>query len=189
MSHQHEDWLEALPLVLLGIRASFKEDISATSSELVYGKPLRLPGEFFKSSALPGGSDPSQLVSRLQSIFSQLQPTPTSRHGTPRVFVYKELKDCEYVFLREGPFLKALQPPYAGPYEVLRRSEKTLVLNIRGKSTTVSVDRVKPAFLLGDQPPSTTSHVSVCVSTRASSPASPSSSTRRTRHVHFAPTT
>uniref|UniRef100_A0ABD2W661 Uncharacterized protein n=1 Tax=Trichogramma kaykai TaxID=54128 RepID=A0ABD2W661_9HYME len=189
MSHQHEDWLEALPLVLLGIRESFKEDISASSNELVYGEPLRLPGEFFKSSALLGGSDPSQLVSRSQSIFSQLQLTPTSRHGTPRVLVCKELKDCQYVFLRECLFLKALQPPFAGPYEVLRRSEKTLVLYVSGKSTTVSVDRIKPAFLLGDQPPSTTSHVSACVSTRASNPTSPSSSTQRTRHFHFAPTT
>ena len=45
----HPDrWTEALPLVLLGIRASLKEEISCTAAELVYGINLRLPGEFFQ---------------------------------------------------------------------------------------------------------------------------------------------
>jgi hypothetical protein len=33
-------------LVLLGIRTSFKEDLQASVAELVYGEPLRIPGEF-----------------------------------------------------------------------------------------------------------------------------------------------
>ena len=39
-------WMDALPLVLLGIQTSLKEDISATAAETVYGTTLRLPGEF-----------------------------------------------------------------------------------------------------------------------------------------------
>ena len=39
-------WMDALPLVLLGIRTSLKEDISTTAAEMVYGTTLRLPGEF-----------------------------------------------------------------------------------------------------------------------------------------------
>nr|VZH96034.1 unnamed protein product [Spirometra erinaceieuropaei] len=37
-------WSDSLPLVLLGIRSSVKEDIQCTAAELVYGTPLRLPG-------------------------------------------------------------------------------------------------------------------------------------------------
>ena len=33
-------WMDALPLVLLGIRVSFKEDVSATVAEMVYGTTL-----------------------------------------------------------------------------------------------------------------------------------------------------
>jgi transposase InsO family protein len=45
MCHADQQWTEALPLVLLGIRTAFKEDLQASVAELVYGKPLRIPGE------------------------------------------------------------------------------------------------------------------------------------------------
>ena len=37
------NWLEALPIVLLG-RSTLKEDLHCTSAELVYGTILCLPG-------------------------------------------------------------------------------------------------------------------------------------------------
>jgi hypothetical protein len=45
MSHADQQWTEALPLVLLGIRTSFKADLQASVAELVYGEPLRNPDE------------------------------------------------------------------------------------------------------------------------------------------------
>ena len=68
MAHQDTNWLEALPLVLLGIRATFKEDISATASDLVYGETLRLPSELLKPPALQA-LDHSDLLHRLRSAF------------------------------------------------------------------------------------------------------------------------
>ncbi|GBP80756.1 hypothetical protein EVAR_56602_1 [Eumeta japonica] len=44
--HENANWVESLPLVLLGIRSALKEDLQTTSAELLYGEPLRLPGEF-----------------------------------------------------------------------------------------------------------------------------------------------
>jgi hypothetical protein len=32
-------------MVLLGIRTTFKVDLQSSSAELVYGEPLRIPGE------------------------------------------------------------------------------------------------------------------------------------------------
>ncbi|XP_054717281.1 protein NYNRIN-like [Uloborus diversus] len=43
---QSKSWVDALPLVLLGLRSALKEDIGYSSAELLYGSPLRLPGEF-----------------------------------------------------------------------------------------------------------------------------------------------
>ncbi len=44
-AYPHPDrWTDALPLILLGIRTTLKEDISCTAAELVYGTNLRLPG-------------------------------------------------------------------------------------------------------------------------------------------------
>ncbi|EFN67616.1 hypothetical protein EAG_00467, partial [Camponotus floridanus] len=41
-----------------------------------------------------------------------------------------------------------LQPPYNGPYEVISRTAKTFVVRIQGKDVTVSIDRLKPAYIL-----------------------------------------
>jgi hypothetical protein len=38
-------------MVLLGIRLSFKEDLQASVAELVYGEPLRIPGELLTPTA------------------------------------------------------------------------------------------------------------------------------------------
>ena len=40
------NWLQNLPLVLLGIRSALKPDIGGSAAEMVYGCGLRLPGEF-----------------------------------------------------------------------------------------------------------------------------------------------
>ncbi|GBL77145.1 hypothetical protein AVEN_12777-1 [Araneus ventricosus] len=41
-----------------------------------------------------------------------------------------------------------LRQPYAGPHKVLCRTDKTVTIDINGRKTTVSLDRVKPAHLL-----------------------------------------
>ena len=42
---------------------------------------------------------------------------------------------------------KPLQNLYDGPYKVLRKSDKTFVIDLNGRDTTVSLDRLKPAFV------------------------------------------
>ncbi|KAL7304740.1 hypothetical protein TKK_0002977 [Trichogramma kaykai] len=143
---QSTDWIEALPLVLLGVRSSFKEDLKTSSSVLVYGEALRLPGEFIDPHRRPC-DDPGSLVDRLSRIINNLSPTVASRHSNAPVFVFKDLSDCSHVFLLGPPIRKALQPPYSGPYRVLSRSDKTLVLDVKGRKECVSIDRVKPAYL------------------------------------------
>ncbi len=59
--------MDALPLVLLGIRTALKEDISSTAAEMMHGATLRLPGEFFTPSQTSFLSDPSDYVSNLRS--------------------------------------------------------------------------------------------------------------------------
>lgn len=44
--HADVNWVKILPTVLLGLRASLKENKSS-AAELVYGTPFRLPAEFF----------------------------------------------------------------------------------------------------------------------------------------------
>ena len=84
MCRTQERWTEALPLVLLGMRTAFKEDLQASVSELLYGEPLRIPGELL--AAPPTNGDPSELITQFRRHFEQLRPVPAARHAFPAVY-------------------------------------------------------------------------------------------------------
>lgn len=138
-------WTSALPAILLGFRSALREDLQASTAELVYGKTLRLPGEFFE--ATPHEASPQQLVEELKEHFSNIRPTPTTSHGRRPTFVHPGLKDCTHIFLRHDAVRGPLQSVYEGPFKILKRMEKTMDIEVKGKRRTISIDRIKPAFL------------------------------------------
>ncbi|CAK1593174.1 unnamed protein product [Parnassius mnemosyne] len=148
MCHANSSWTEALPIVLLGIRSSFKEDLQSSSAELVYGEPLRLAGEFFGHKVDKCTTDITDFSARIRSFANKLQPVPTSHHAKNKIFIYKDLTSCSHIFLREDSLRGALQPAYTGPHEVVERNKKTIKIRVKGKVVTVSVDRLKPAYIL-----------------------------------------
>lgn len=168
-SAQREHWSTALPLVLLGIRSSLKEDLHHSSAELVYGTSLRLPGELLAPTPDLTPCGAQDFAARLTSSMRSLQPVQP-RASTRRTFVSQDLDTCTHVFVRVDAVRRPLQRPYQGPYRVLRRTRKTVTIDRGGTRDTVSIDRVKPAYLLThDQPtPSATA------TTTPSSPPLPS---------------
>lgn len=144
MCYSSPHWSEILPLVLLGIRSAWKDDVQASPAELVYGEPLRLPGEFFvpTKDVTPDFTD---FTTRLRHHMANLTPVPAKWHAKKVFYVPKDLDTAEYVFLRKGPATKTLEAPYSGPYKVLERKAKTFKLNIQGKTIEVTIDRIKPA--------------------------------------------
>lgn len=145
--HADTNWTETLPLVLLGIRSAYKDDIHASSADLVYGEPLRLPGELLHP-ANTTNTDITNLIARLQTFAKNIRPQPASRHCKKVTFVYKDLATTTHVYLREDAVKAPLQPAYTGPHEVLERKDKFYKLMIKGKPVTVSIDRLKPAYIL-----------------------------------------
>lgn len=152
MCHATERWSEVLPAILLGIRASFREDLRASAAELVYGTTLKLPGEFFRNS-FSGTSVPGDYISILRQRMRKLRPTPGTNHSTQDLFVSKPLLTSTHVFVRKDTIRKPLEQPYHGPFKVLERTDKVFKLDINGHPATVSLDRLKPAYIL--QEPST----------------------------------
>lgn len=138
-------WSKALPLVLLGIRTALKEDLQSSSAELLYGEPLRLPGEFVVHAT--NSTNTEEFATRLRSRMASIRPTPASRHAKPSTFIYSDLPTASHAFLRDDTVRRSLQPPYTGPYKILGRSPKTVTLEVRGKKHEVSIDRVKPAHV------------------------------------------
>jgi cleavage and polyadenylation specificity factor subunit 1 len=153
MYHAVQRWTDALPTVLLGIRTAFKEDLQASAAELVYGEPLRVPGELLTSTT--STVEPSHLINQLRRHMQRLSPVLAALHASPATFVHKDLRDSTRVFLRQDATRRALDPPYSGPHNVLSSREKALQLSVRGKSVTVPAERVKPAYMLNDTGPGT----------------------------------
>lgn len=150
-TYGNTNWTETLPLVLLGLRTAIKNDIQASSAELVYGTTLRLPADLFTTDNCNTSPDPTY-VSQLCESMRKLSPLNPISHGHTNVYVHPSLSSCSHVFLRVDNVRPPLTPPYTGPYAVIERNDKTFVIKINNKSVTVSLDRLKPAFYLSESP-------------------------------------
>ena len=64
-----------------------------------------------------------------------------------------KLMTATHVFVRIDAVKPPLTPPYTGPYLVHARKEKAFKLKIRNTLEWVSIDRLKPAYLLDDDQP------------------------------------
>lgn len=143
-------WVDKLPWVMLGLRSAPKEDLQSSSAELVFGQPLRVPGDFIPNTTTPWSAG------RQRSVFLDnakvFLPVPTSQHNLPQAYIPPDLHTAEYVFVRHDAHRSPLQPPYDGPFRVLETGDKSFVVDIGGKPDHISVDRLKPAHVDLDRP-------------------------------------
>ena len=103
------------------------------------------------SSSAPSLPDPSDYVSQLRTHMQRIRPPPP-RLSQRNSHVSEALATATHVFIRRDAVRKPLQPPYDGPYSVLKRTDKHFTVDINGRKDTVSVDRLKPAHLDNDIP-------------------------------------
>lgn len=153
MCHQNDRWTDVLPTVLLGIRAAWKDDLRATSADLVYGQPLPLPSEFLNCSIHSNYyEDTAEFLKALRQHIRNLRPVASSCHGSRKIFVFKDLATSDHVLVRHDGPKRLLQQPYDGPLKVIKRSDKTFLLNVNGKDVNVSIDRLKSAYMMIEDP-------------------------------------
>jgi transposase InsO family protein len=131
------DWPDHLPWVLLAMNVAPKEDSGRSAAEMVYGTSLTLPAQLAASEEQP--------VDDILRALRTTDPIPT-RHGQnqPPTEPPQQLQGAELVYVRKGGQLPPLAQPYSGPYKVLEQGPKYFRLDIGGKDTAVSVDRLKP---------------------------------------------
>jgi len=135
---------------MLGIRAAWREDLGATTAELVYGETLRLPGQFLSDQPPTAEDNTVHLITLLRSIFDRLRPINGTNHDIKQPFVFKDLATASHVYIRHDGPKSILQPPYDGPFPVLKRTAKTIRIQTPGKAIDVSINRTKPAYLLAE---------------------------------------
>ncbi len=141
------NWFAELPMVLLGIRSSWRVDPGCSPAELVYGTTLILPGEFLQPVDKVTMEPDTAFVKQLQRTMRSIQPTPPQYHGTQRAYVPSNLASTGYVYVRHDGYRQPLQRPYDGPFRIISTSDKYFVLDIKGRNEKVSVDRLKAAFV------------------------------------------
>ena len=93
------DWVAHLPLVMLSLRSSSKDDSGLSPAEAVYGSTLSLPGKFLKHSEFP-----------LESFLRNIEKTvlgfsgPPWHHMIPQSQpqpLLRALMDAKFVFVPE----------------------------------------------------------------------------------------
>lgn len=149
-AYSTNQWCEILPLVLLGLRVAINSDTGVSAAQLTYGTELHLPGEFFDNSSTPITSTRDFVQQLSASLWHFAQRSRT--HGATPIFIPSNLSTCNYVFVR-SEVKSGLDPPYAGPFRVIERSDKTITISRNGSSVGISIDRVKPAFTLEEPHP------------------------------------
>ena len=127
------NWIDVLPVVMLGMRAAVKQDLNCSAAEMVFGEALL--------------ADPAFVVDLRQNM-RQMRPVPPVWHGgaTRLNYVPRELAAASHVFVRVGAHRGPLQSPYQGPFKVIDRQAKLYKLDLGTRQDSVSSDRLKPAF-------------------------------------------
>ncbi|XP_066974310.1 uncharacterized protein [Macrobrachium rosenbergii] len=130
---------------------------SAAWPEQTYGA-LVVPGELVTEDR----HTPS--LQRLRKRGGKFTPCKRIVHGKSTIFTPPELSSATHVFVRIDAVHPPLTRPYKGPFRVLERNSKAFLLALPGKDDWVSIDRLKPAFLMestdavaAPSPPSRTS--------------------------------
>ncbi|XP_035213273.1 uncharacterized protein LOC118187184 [Stegodyphus dumicola] len=127
------------------MKSCIKEDIESSPAEMVYGTCLTLSGKFFCNSfsiVVPANDFRDNLRQQMPLI------QPASRHSSSNMFIPDDFLTSSRVFLRRHSVRKSLEQPYQGPFKVLSSTEKCFTIDINGNKSTVSVNRLKPAFIL-----------------------------------------
>jgi hypothetical protein len=112
------DWPAHLPWVMLGLRICPREVSAVSSTELMYGTPLTLPGQFIA----PAEPLPEQFVQQLQSGTPCAAPFHAPRSaadGLPGLPTALQRATCLYV--KSPPAATDLAPAFRGLYAVNKK--------------------------------------------------------------------
>ena len=136
-----KNWPDLLPSMVLGFKATPRDDTRGSPAQLTFGQQLRLPGEFVPSH---GAATPDRsFLDKMHKFFAAVTPFPMAHKRKVAGHVPKEMSTCRRVWLEEV-VKTPLTPPYSGPYDIIERSDKYFTIDLDGRHENVSMDRLKP---------------------------------------------
>ena len=142
----NKTWSRDLPTVLLGLRNCVTSDGKASATQMAFGTMTRLPGDILLTFL--ERKDEPDCFRCIESQTKRFEEMGQARPMPHKPFIPEELRRCSKVWMRREQ-RSGLQSIYEGPYDVNERSEdlKTFKIHINDAIKTVSIDRLKPAFV------------------------------------------
>lgn len=171
-----ENWFTSLPIVMFSFHltpnsSGFSPFTAVTGSDMLSPQPL-IDKNY---SANTSHEVLQQFVDEMKKINFQSLSSGDC-HSSKPVYIPKDLNSCSKVWLRVDRVKKSLEAPYSGPYQVLERNPKFFILQLPHGRQSVSIDRLKPAYLPTNQSSVTPAPDSPVTSPSTSSDPVPSSS-------------
>ena len=118
---------------MLGLRAAPKEEASVSAAEATFGHSLVLPSQLQPPPRVP------QAAPVKMEIPSTIKPAKEAEKKRE-----VGVQEATHVYVREGAVIGPLDALYRGPYRVLVRERKKLLLEIGATRPWISVDCLKP---------------------------------------------
>ena len=130
-------WSSQLPLILLHLRATPRDDQPRSPAEAVYGAQLVLPGQLVGTP-----EPPDSFFSQLEVAMTGFQLVPVL-HAQPAVSAPQtppqQLLAATHVFVRRDGHHGPLECTCEGPYRVLQRSKHVFASRlVRDKTPSAS---------------------------------------------------
>ena len=91
-----DNWYEALPLVMLGLRTAWREGLNHSPAEMLYGSALTLPGEFVHPPRDPH-PDPTDFLEQLRQHARQATVVQGTRCMCHRISEHALRSTCELI--------------------------------------------------------------------------------------------
>lgn len=111
---------------------------------------------------------------------NDIRPRKPVYHDKAKLFVHPELKNAKHVFIRVDSHTTPLQAPYKGLHPVIKSGDRVFKVNINGKTDSVTIGILEPAFIIHQQ--SDEPHSSPILQPSTSQP---HTNTKSGRHVKF----
>ena len=127
-----------------------KEDLDfSTPSDLLFGQPVRLPGEFFEPVSEDAFNVNSSSFAQSLSRYMQQIPYFAPRRTNRAHYVDKAFMDpsTTHVFIKIDSHRPPLHAVYKGLFRIIQRHPKYFVVDLRTHIDNISVDRLKVAHL------------------------------------------
>merc|ERR1712015_140512 len=126
MGEAHKDqWMRALPWVLLGRRVAFQPRLDASSAQLVFGKAIQFPGALLTKPGPPLTKE--QTSSLLDQLFKLTSRPAAPMSGKHEEKAITNTEQIDQVFVKNHGDQKSLSEKYDGPFPVISRPSRSRV--------------------------------------------------------------